>query len=802
MTPSTVLGGRRLRGTTLAIAAMLGALLVSVTGAEALTTVGGHEIEADLESNTEPSGNVDWVPNDGQAPGGAAGETGIFDTPSEACPPTNAASGGLAARPNAVVDAAFQATLICDSVSFPGNPDANIFVGGAKEDDPDSQTIKSSPVTPKTDLTHAYARGVIAPDSGNTPVNTGNSATWGDANNDPDAWVIAAYEVIPKQGSYHTNVEFNQKVKCVTGSSAGQIVDSVTGCGAGAQVVPFRTAGDVLLAVDIGGSNDPAKKIRLLGFIATGGTATTNATYNFGNNETQNIANANFSAFGGSAGIDNGVARAAINADVIDCAAWGCFDEGYNLAGTMPAEAFVEVAVNLSAFTPNVCLNNVAFKSRASGQSVTSQLKDTTNPQPFPFCGGLAVRKYIDPAENGGNGAGTDDLTSQTAITAALSGVTSPFGTVNDLQGWSINVYRDDGATPDELDATDTLVCTGTTNVNGLVSCSQGANALTQLTPGKYHIRELTPLKSGFQNTDPGGTAPFVETVTVGLGSSTTAWIGNTCLMTAAFSITGVPADTPSTLVAWYDTGADADVAGKSANATEVALTGTTTRTGTSARVFKINDKIEVGYSIGSDVKVVTTHTFGVADAYPKCRRDVPLSFDAATIVMEKYKDITNNGKSADDTLLGGWQFNLYRDNGDGNFDAATDTLVSGSPFTGATSGADLGRATKTGLAPGVYHVTEVEQTNWLRTTPSTSNLVTLTVGIGGSQTAVFANTPLSRVKVEFQDLTGYTDGTITCPTAIGSAGSSTGETNETESVESSTLPVGTYQCTVVIVDP
>lgn len=778
--------------TLVATASLLATTLV--VSASATTEVGGHEIEADMEVNTDAFGDVDWIPNDGVAPGGTTvgSETGIFGNGGSSCPTGNTG------RPAAFESTTYQATLICDTVDLPGAADANVFVGGAKEDDTSSQLTKSSPVTPKTDLIDAFARGVI------------------DTNN--DAWIIAAYEVIPKQGSYHTNVEFNQFVRCVT---SGDIVQQADECAAGEQVVPYRTPGDALLAVDIGGSNDPNKKIRLMVFIADDfdNNAATEATYKFGNNATTTFNNADFKAFGANS-IDLPVAKVFLNTQTIDCPAWGCYDEGYNVVGTLPPESFVEVAFNISSESDNVCLNNVAFKSRASGQSVTSQLKDTTDEQPFPFCGGLAVQKYIDRDEDGlstNTDGDPDDPTadpmSQSQVQAVLPADPSTvFGDEDDLSGWSFTV----------LLGTDEI-CTGTTDVNGKLASCKDANDdevdLTSLSPGTYTVRENTPLPTDWQNTDPGGSSPYEQTVTISLGGTETVYFGNTCLISYTVEVTSVPAGVTPRVYYKITPEGGSEGAEKQVDLTESSTTGVFDATLTD--LFEIGDAITWTYGTTDDAdstgaKTGNSHTFVAADGYPSCAAEDTVEFADAKLVGFKYKDTDGDGvvDAADKAApLGGWDFKI---------------TGPGLGTTGTTvKSTSLGKIELGGLAPGTYRVTELgtidgtTATNWERTKPATNDYIDVTLGLGetmdGSETKapIFLNAPLSEITVGFQDLTGSTDVVIDCDDAddgdidmngdaSGTDIDTTGQTDEDVTGSNATIKLSqsVVTCTFTITDP
>ena len=72
-----------------------------------------------------------------------------------------------------------------------------------------------------------------------------------------------------------------------------------------------------------------------------------------------------------------------------------------------------------------------------------------------------------------------------------------------------------------------------------------------------------------------------------------------------------------------------------------------------------------------------------------------------------------------------------------------------------------------------------------------------------------FGNTPLSKIVVQFFDLTGFTNATISCVWVVDSSETSIGETSgdpsETQPERQLTiedLTIGTYRCEIVITDP
>ena len=113
------------------------------------------------------------------------------------------------------------------------------------------------------------------------------------------------------------------------------------------------------------------------------------------------------------------------------------------------------------------------------------------------------------------------------------------------------------------------------------------------------------------------------------------------------------------------------------------------------------------------------------------------LALDLAAIGGAAFVDLTGNGLTPDDTLVGSAAVQLYRDNGDGVFNALTDTLL-GSTTTDGTGAyrfadPDAGGALPAGtLTAGNYFVRQLPQAGF---TPPAAALVTLTQAMVDGQT-------------------------------------------------------------------
>ena len=206
------------------------------------------------------------------------------------------------------------------------------------------------------------------------------------------------------------------------------------------------------------------------------------------------------------------------------------------------------------------------------------------------------------------------------------------------------------------------------------------------------------------------------------------------------------------------------------------------------------------------------THTFVIGIDTPNFSGNFG-NYQNATFSGMKYKDADNSGtNNTGDSSLNGWTIYVYEDDGDtADMLDANDTQVT----SDMTSGSG---AYSFSLTPGDYIVCEVGQSNWTQTEPVNSVCAadpdTLGLEDGGyaftvtsgqtSSSNDFGNTPLSNFDINFYDLTGSTDATISCVDADNNpVGSSSPGANPPETTLSATgQEIGTYTCTITIVDP
>lgn len=389
------------------------------------------------------------------------------------------------------------------------------------------------------------------------------------------------------------------------------------------------------------------------------------------------------------------------------------------------------------------------------------------------FCispvGILKVTKFIDVDQSG-------DVTMGDVTTEAQD-------SLGDLAGWEFTV----------TDSENNVVCELTTDAGGMDSC--------ELPDGTYTVTETNTGKVlGTFDVESVVTTDNPQNATVVAGQTTEVLFGNTCLIEKVFEVTGVP-DGVTSLSAFYTV--TTDVLGDNSDSeVEVTLSdpeGDGTWTGTAPERFDIGDSLSWEYGIGSDREPGGDHDFVVADGYPDCTTTNTVEFAPPTVTVLKLKDILADGPTVDDTEgLSGWMFHLYRDGSNGTFESAEGTAGGDDTFIETlTTDADGLAENTIDLAPGTYFVEEVQQDNW---TVTSDAVQTVDLEISEDATLTFSNAPEARFDVRFFDLTGRTDATINCDTAGTDSHDENADPETT--FESDNVTVGTYECTITIIDP
>jgi hypothetical protein len=235
----------------------------------------------------------------------------------------------------------------------------NSFGGGTKEDDPNVNVVTGSIPPNKSDLTRFYAASEFVSGSN---------------------FLYLAWERSNVLGSANMDFELNQKAQ-----------PDLTTSGPKALV---RTAGDILITFDFGGSGAPV--LGLLKWVTSGPTSqcfSANALPCWGNRVNLSAA---------------GFAEGAVNSTTVT-------DPIANVS--LPANTFGEAAINLTAagvFPSGTCeaLGSAFLKSRASA-SFPAEVKDFVAPQPVNIsnCGNIVIKKVTQPSPDPTNTAFAFTLT-------------------------------------------------------------------------------------------------------------------------------------------------------------------------------------------------------------------------------------------------------------------------------------------------------------------------------------------------------------------------------------------------------
>jgi hypothetical protein len=134
-----------------------------------------------------------------------------------------------------------------------------------------------------------------------------------------------------------------------------------------------------------------------------------------------------------------------------------------------------------------------------------------------------------------------------------------------------------------------------------------------------------------------------------------------------------------------------------------------------------------------------------------------------------------------------------------------------GTPVAGPATTNASGVFEFTSVAPGTYRVFEVPVTGWVQTAPSTPIYREVTVALGDASpisVGRFLNHPLSRIDVDLTALAANPNGSgpatqassITCKPSEGS--NLTDEDVGGNAFQAGNLPIATYECTIVVIDP
>jgi uncharacterized protein (DUF2141 family) len=324
---------------------------------------------------------------------------------------------------------------------------------------------------------------------------------------------------------------------------------------------------------------------------------------------------------------------------------------------------------------------------------------------------------------------------------ASISGTTLTDVTGNGLSGddtalgnVTVTLYKDNG---DGVfnPAQDTVAGTRTTPTSGQV----GTSSFSGLLPGTYFVQETAP--AGYVQTDPLSPATYKVTIS----SSGAAFANKNFVNFKTITISGTTLkditndgftgdDTPlgGMVVTLYkdngngvfDPAQDAVVGTPQTTPTSCQV-GTYSFTGVGPGTYFVQETPPGGY-IQSAPTGPSYYTIA-ATSGTNVRNQNFDNFQTTTVSGTTLQDFTNDGFTGDDTPLGGMVVTLYKDDGDGVFNPALDSVV-GTPQTTPGGGTCAGGYSFAVLTAGTYFIQETPPTGVIQTAPTGTNYYTITV--------------------------------------------------------------------------
>jgi hypothetical protein len=333
-------------------------------------------------------------------------------------------------------------------------PSDNSFGGGTKEDDPNVNVVTGSIPPQKSDLTRFYVASEFANNSN---------------------FLYLAWERSNVLGSANMDFELNQVAQPDLTTEGAKSLN--------------RTAGDVLITFDFGGSGAPV--LGLLKWVTSGATSqcfSANSLPCWGNRVNLSAA---------------GFAEGAVNSTTVTDPIAG---------GSLPAGTFGEAAINLTAagvFPAGTCeaLGSAFLKSRASA-SFPSEVKDFVAPQPVNIsnCGRVIIKKRTDPRGINQDFSFTSNL-SGTQLTCTQPAPDTP-------TSFTLNDNGNSGTGDSDANTQD---CTKVPL--GSYTVTEGAE------PSSFVLESLTCQATGSSSGSQDATNPFQANITLAAGNDTVTCI-------------------------------------------------------------------------------------------------------------------------------------------------------------------------------------------------------------------------------------------------------------------------------------
>jgi Prealbumin-like fold domain len=494
---------------------------------------------------------------------------------------------------------------------LPSGTNDNSFGQGSKEDDPNVTVVTGSIPPQKSDLTRFYVASEF--------VSNAN-------------YLYLAWERSNVLGSANMDFELNQKAQ-----------PNLTTTGPKSLV---RTAGDILITFDFGGSGNPT--LGLLKWVTTGASSqcfSSNSLPCWGNRVNLTAA---------------GFADGAVNSTTVT-------DPIANVG--LPAGTFGEAAVNLTAagvFPAGTCeaLGSAFLKSRSSA-SFPAEVKDFVAPQPVNIsnCGTINIIKHTNPRGENQNFSYTS------TIPNPASGSTTPECSL-DSSPSSFTLNDDAGVDPASP------IIAGTANTEHCANVPAGTYTVTEgADPANFAFQSLACTASG------GGsftTSGKVATINIVPDAVVTCTYTNQ-LQTGAIQVTKTrkhaadgPGDHPHAGVNFTVNGVTRST---DANG-QACFDGLTFGT------YTVHETVPAGYAGEGDKQVTVDNAATCADA----------SYGGESVTFHN-TPLTNLSITVDSQVVGGT--------------ASTVSCTPDGP-SGSTGAGGDGTFNDTGLVPGTYTCTVV----------------------------------------------------------------------------------------------
>lgn len=309
---------------------------------------------------------------------------------------------------------------------------------------------------------------------------------------------------------------------------------------------------------------------------------------------------------------------------------------------------------------------------------------------------------------------------------AGFSGDDTPLG------GVTINLYQDNG-TVGVLDGPDVLYTSDVTDTGG-------AYWFADLAAGNYLVQEAVP--AGYQNTTPTTLAVSLiagDNITTGFDFDNFQYAHITGTKFTDITGDSFSADDTGLGSVTINLYLGTSTSGPLVASTTTAADGSYSFGNLGPGTYFVQEVVQSGWiQTGGNAGYTIAATSGLNSTGNNFD-----NFQKGQITGKKYKDITGNSFSADDTGLGGVTIKLYQG-----------TSTSGTLVASTTTAAD-GSYSFGNIGPGTYFVQEVVQTGWIQTGGNAGYTIVATSGLNctGNNFDNFQKGQITGKK--YKDLTG-----------------------------------------------